>query len=753
MVQTVLNPSTAGDTTVHFELDVAEDIEGYIEEFSYLKRLGNFEAAEKYFQSNLQDYIDILPITVEYADMLLEQGAYKRLVDFYDKQTLLDDDFEDAARFSYNVNLKLIGVCATIYADGLTIHRLHEVRNQKILLHMEMQESKTNYYINSIEVQIIRRWLEIVTRFRMESNLAHYSYFSEICHNWTRLYGRLLDLERIWDVRDIISASIGAFGPAETWQNLFHEDIHTRGSFDKFLDDWKVEEYDACTHLAMLDIFVSLGRSFVSRLFGPTAKEVLPTAKRCLQHARDLATAIGENSPEHLKSRPYIQWIVVEEELARRLAVMDEGTASNNKALNPRYLNNFPGLTLWESSLPIYVPARSENPGWPTSSLPLKSDKLLQTALRASRELGDYRTEVMCLRELICHSQEPYNLFTQLIHLQKSIQGDRSGALQTCLTKYLLATDDSSLGVLKNEISATHDGGGFEHNSTTSPLIDWCAEMIKSALCRSLGLDPKEVINARNAAKLEILPYLPPHLKDDIYKAGVYRDLPSDVNDFDQSDRETHFEVRRMRGRSRSKTDVAHGPGIHPRRERPVYRRGHRIDHSLEAISDNEEPSENSAKDTDRPQEEDDRKDPSQQTLAHMSKGPPPKAWVELTYPSELKKTENRQSTVRALSEGTGEAQVQQCAKANPEPQEPDEAKVGEENKHPESPDNDSNVLIHLEDDSNDPSTAREKKEDQSKSDQQREEKPLDTKRLNVASVENAEDSADDRARPHELTE
>lgn len=153
MVQTVWNPSTAHDTTVHFELDVAEDIEGHIEEFSYLKRLGNFKAAEKYFHTNLQDYIDLLPVTVEYADMLLEQGAYKRLVDFYDKQTLLDDDFEDAARFSYNFNLKLIGVCARIYADGLTIQRLHKVRNQKILLHMEMQEFKTNYYINSIEVR------------------------------------------------------------------------------------------------------------------------------------------------------------------------------------------------------------------------------------------------------------------------------------------------------------------------------------------------------------------------------------------------------------------------------------------------------------------------------------------------------------------------------------------------------------------------------------------------------------------------
>lgn len=151
---------------------------------------------------------------------------------------------------------------------------------------------------------------------------------------------------------------------------------------------------------------------------------------------------------------------------------------------------------------------------------------------------------------------------------------------------------------------------------------------------------------------------------------------------------------------------------------RPFYRRRHRIDPSSRAINEDEEPSENSANETDRPQEED------------TWKGPPTEAWEELPYPSELKKTENRQPTDRAVLEGKGEAQVQQGAKANPESQKQDEAKGVEENKHPESPDNESNVLIHLEDDSNDPSTAQEKNEDKSKSDQQRDEKPPDTKRM-----------------------
>lgn len=79
-VQVVLGPDQSSlNTTVHLELDIEGDVESHLEEFSRLKRLGHFHAAEQYFQSNLHDYLDVPPVAIEYAEMLLLQGAYKRL--------------------------------------------------------------------------------------------------------------------------------------------------------------------------------------------------------------------------------------------------------------------------------------------------------------------------------------------------------------------------------------------------------------------------------------------------------------------------------------------------------------------------------------------------------------------------------------------------------------------------------------------------------------------------------------------------
>jgi hypothetical protein len=79
-VPTIWNTSTRQDTTIHFNLDIEEDSEEPLEEFSRLKRLGNFKAAGEFFQANLFGYIEDSPyVAVEYADMLLEQGDYERL--------------------------------------------------------------------------------------------------------------------------------------------------------------------------------------------------------------------------------------------------------------------------------------------------------------------------------------------------------------------------------------------------------------------------------------------------------------------------------------------------------------------------------------------------------------------------------------------------------------------------------------------------------------------------------------------------
>lgn len=67
------------DTTIHLEHDVIEDLEPELDEFSRLSRLGNFHAANQFFQANLEEYVDNPYIFVQYANMLLEMGDYKNL--------------------------------------------------------------------------------------------------------------------------------------------------------------------------------------------------------------------------------------------------------------------------------------------------------------------------------------------------------------------------------------------------------------------------------------------------------------------------------------------------------------------------------------------------------------------------------------------------------------------------------------------------------------------------------------------------
>ncbi len=87
-VQMVLGPESDQDTTIHFELDIEGDVESQLEEFSHLKRLGNFHLAEQYFKTNLHEYLDVPPVAVEYAEMLSQQGAYQRLTDLVQKKEL-----------------------------------------------------------------------------------------------------------------------------------------------------------------------------------------------------------------------------------------------------------------------------------------------------------------------------------------------------------------------------------------------------------------------------------------------------------------------------------------------------------------------------------------------------------------------------------------------------------------------------------------------------------------------------------------
>lgn len=70
--------------TIHAELEVLEDLDEELEEFSRLARMGNFREAKSFFDEKLRIFMDKPYVFVQYAEMLLRQGDYKSI-------QLLDD--------------------------------------------------------------------------------------------------------------------------------------------------------------------------------------------------------------------------------------------------------------------------------------------------------------------------------------------------------------------------------------------------------------------------------------------------------------------------------------------------------------------------------------------------------------------------------------------------------------------------------------------------------------------------------------
>ena len=75
--QAVCDTAEPQNLSVHLELPISEDFEAGLEEFSRLKRLGNFKGAKDYFKDNLETYIDHPYVFVQYAEMLLAMGDFQ----------------------------------------------------------------------------------------------------------------------------------------------------------------------------------------------------------------------------------------------------------------------------------------------------------------------------------------------------------------------------------------------------------------------------------------------------------------------------------------------------------------------------------------------------------------------------------------------------------------------------------------------------------------------------------------------------
>lgn len=96
VVDTVYASIGTRDHTVHLELDLMNDIDEELEEFSRLVRTGSFAIARSFFDLHLKAHISDPYVFVQYAEMLLEQGDFKSLLamdgsSLFDGRDLLGD--------------------------------------------------------------------------------------------------------------------------------------------------------------------------------------------------------------------------------------------------------------------------------------------------------------------------------------------------------------------------------------------------------------------------------------------------------------------------------------------------------------------------------------------------------------------------------------------------------------------------------------------------------------------------------------
>lgn len=68
------------DFEFQFQFEVEEDIEGELEDFVRLARLGLVEKAREHFQQTLSPHAKLFPVFAEYAELLVSENAYQELL-------------------------------------------------------------------------------------------------------------------------------------------------------------------------------------------------------------------------------------------------------------------------------------------------------------------------------------------------------------------------------------------------------------------------------------------------------------------------------------------------------------------------------------------------------------------------------------------------------------------------------------------------------------------------------------------------
>lgn len=82
--------------------------------------------------------------------------------------------------------------------------------------------------------------------------------------------------------------------------------------------------------------------------------------------------------------------------------------------------------------------------------------------MKATKENKDYVTQGLCLKEVAVRSRDPTATLSELVQLEKGIQHDNQGYLQTCFAKYVVSKDKGSKERLLKELCDLKPSGSPE---------------------------------------------------------------------------------------------------------------------------------------------------------------------------------------------------------------------------------------------------------------------------------------------------
>ncbi|KAI1326284.1 hypothetical protein F5Y16DRAFT_375271 [Xylariaceae sp. FL0255] len=429
------------DITVDMKMDVFQDVDELLEEFSYFRRLGDFRSARNFFDENLTYYLSSPYVFVHYAELLLEQGDYATMSQLSEYKDFLcaweNCDYSD---------MQLLYGCWHLMLSTLSHHRMWaspRIPDSVMLMLSSILQRNEHDELNitSTEVKILSLFHnindEMIQKNPRNASLKEITSLRDRITEefYCSLYRILLRHGRIWDLRDIVAGRAirdSAGKISESWST----EIDFVKRLQSLVADWSAhtEAPDTLTNLALLEILTILGTNrskFVDDIY---------------LVATGIVRSLIEHSPEALRSKAFTKWMLAQAKIA-------PGGSDDQIDRQIHHLEAFRGGFHGAGFDLYYDPVKIECPGWVCEDARPEIRESMTKALETARSLEDYHTITEALSQLVFLSSDPAQWFDELEVLQRNSQGDNLRIASTLMKRYMIsATEESRQNLRKKFI-------------------------------------------------------------------------------------------------------------------------------------------------------------------------------------------------------------------------------------------------------------------------------------------------------------